>query len=158
MSKTYYTGIGARKTPVDKQEYLFKWANDLAEQGWTLRSGGADGADSAFEAGCDWAKGDKEIYVPWNGFNGNSSRLTPTADAFLIAKEFHPAWEKLSQGAQKLMARNSHQVLGHDLNTPSTVLFYWTEGGKEIGGTAQALRIAKAYDIQCVWVDKENKS
>lgn len=53
----------------------------------------------------------------------------------------------LKDGAKKLQARNSHQVLGLDLNTPSDFIICWTKGGKGIGGTGQALRIAKAYNI-----------
>ena len=67
--------------------------------------------------------------------------------AFEIAKRFHPYWHILKQGAQKLQARNSHQVLGWDLNTPSKFIICWTEKGKGKGGTGQAIRIAKEYEI-----------
>lgn len=56
MSKIY-TGIGSRETPPDILELMTKIARFMFKQGFTLRSGGADGADSAFEAG---AENDKE--------------------------------------------------------------------------------------------------
>ena len=45
------------------------------------------------------------------------------------------------------MGRNGYQVLGYDLKTPSKFLICWTKDGKETGGTAQAMRIAKDYKI-----------
>ena len=45
------------------------------------------------------------------------------------------------------MARNSYQVLGYDLNTPSSFIVCYTKNGKLTGGTAQALKIAKDYNI-----------
>ncbi len=44
-------------------------------------------------------------------------------------------------------ARNCHQVLGCDLRTPSDFIICWTKNGKGLGGTGQALRIAKEYNI-----------
>jgi len=41
-------------------------ATRLELLGYTLRSGGANGADTAFEEGCCR----KELYLPWPGFNG----------------------------------------------------------------------------------------
>lgn len=140
----YYTGIGSRETPFEILTLMTRIAQRLAARGWTLRSGGADGADSAFERGA----GDKQIYLPWPRFNGNSSRFTsPTPAALEMAADFHPAWDRCSQGARKLHARNCHQVLGIDLATPSTLVICWTRGGSGAGGTGQALRIARAHDI-----------
>ena len=65
-----------------------------------------------------------------------------------LASEFHPAWDYLSYGARKLHARNGYQVLGEDLKTPVDFVICWTPGGKEQGGTAQAIRIAKFNSIK----------
>ena len=146
-----YTGIGSRETPVEFIKMFKSLAKWLAEEGHVLRSGGAGGADSAFEIGCDVGNGEKEIYLPWYKFNNNVSKfiLSPEHDikAFEIAKKFHPAWDKLSDGGKKLQARNSFQVLGNTLDTPSDFIICWTKGGQGNGGTGQALRIAKAYNI-----------
>jgi len=86
--------------------------------------------------------------LPWRGFEGSASTLiVKDKRAFEIAEKYHPYWHNLSDGAKKLQARNSHQVLGADLNTPSDFIICWTKNGKGSGGTGQALRIAKAYDI-----------
>lgn len=156
--KFYFTGIGSRS--LNRQEHPRVWgviktvAAELAYYG-ILRSGGAEGADSAFELGCYLGGGEAEIYLPWDGFNGKyiddepAYRLmcTNLLEAEDIARDYHPNWSSLSPGAKLLMTRNTYQVLGADLQTPSSFVLCWTEGGKEIGGTSQALRIAKAYRI-----------
>ena len=93
----------------------------------------------------DRVNGKKEIYLPWKNFNGNKSNLIFDDDieAINIAKKYHPAYNGLSQGAKRLIARDSYQVLGKDLKTPSKYIICYTDG---TGGTSQALRIAE--DIQ----------
>lgn len=141
----YYAGIGSRETPEEILEMMTKIAEGLSRN-YILRSGGADGADSAFEKGA----GDKKIsYIPWPGFNGSTEECIPvTSAAMKLAGEFHPGWMYLSYGAKKLHARNGYQILGEDLNTPVDFVVCWTPGGKEVGGTAQAIRIAKANRIK----------
>jgi len=122
-----------------------KIAVSLRKKGLTLRSGAADGADAYFESG---AKEAKEIYLPWPKFNDHPSRLCSVSQAALeMAETVHPAWENLSQGAQKLHGRNCYQVLGRDLKTPSDFLVCWTKDGKLRGGTATALTLAKMNNI-----------
>lgn len=144
----YYAGIGSRETPHEFVLLFERIGEFLANHGYTLRSGGAQGADKAFERGCDKAYGSKEIYLPWRGFEGSMSNLVVSdKKAFEIAEEFHPAWDRLGQGGQKLQARNCHQVLGLDLKTPSDFAICWTKGGSGKGGTGQAIRIARHYSV-----------
>lgn len=145
----YYAGIGSRETPDDVLKSFIRIAKYLAKEGYILRSGGAGGADLAFENGCDVEGGKKEIYLPWRCFNGSySSLILSNPKAFDIAAKYHPYWHNLKDGAKKLQARNSHQVLGKNLETPSSFIICWTKGGKDIGGTAQAIRIARDNDIK----------
>lgn len=140
----YYAGIGSRETPKEFLDLFTRVAKYLSTKDCVLRSGGAKGSDQAFESGAIH----KEIYLPWKGFEGNNSNLIVKDErAFEIAEKYHPRWAYLSQGAQKLQARNSHQILGHDLNSPSDFVICWTKGGKGDGGTGQAIRIAKDYNI-----------
>ena len=62
-----YAGIGARKTPGGVLVLMREVGAILARDGWMLRSGGAEGADSAFEAGAKSAGGAREIFLPWAG-------------------------------------------------------------------------------------------
>ncbi len=144
----YYAGIGSRETPADILALMTKIAAKLAKSGHILRSGAADGADAAFEAGAiENEYIDTEIYLPWLGFNGHNSTLLPSKDAFIMAEKYHPAWHKCSSAARKLHARNCHQVLGKDLKTPSAFVICWTNGALGGGGTGQAIRIAKVHNI-----------
>jgi hypothetical protein len=146
-----YAGIGSRETPALALSLMGKLAARLGQRGWTLRSGGAWGADNAFLLGASGA-GDVELYLPWRGYNEHavSVRLnTPSPAALGIAQAFHPAWPRLTQGAQKLHGRNVHIVLGPDVQAPAPVkmIICWTKDGNVIGGTGQALRMAAHYKI-----------
>jgi hypothetical protein len=141
----YYAGIGSRKTPANFLEKFEKIGAFLAKKGYVLRSGGANGADSAFERGCDSVSGEKEIYLPWKGFNGNESPFHNVSDnAIKMAEKFHPAWHKVSNAGKLLHARNCYQILGNDLRTPSSFVVCWTP---KTGGTQQAIRVAKAHNV-----------
>lgn len=144
----YYTGIGSRSTPKEICATMCELARGLVRLGYTVRSGGAGGADTAFSNG---AGEYSQIFIPWNGFNELHEcswvHAGVCSAALDLAAQFHPAWNRCSQGARKLHARNCYQVLGQDLNTPSEFVLCWTPGGSGTGGTGQALRIAEAYGI-----------
>jgi len=158
----HYTGIGSRETPAVILEIFEKVAILLAKKGYILRSGGADGADSAFEKGCLEASGAKEIFLPWSKFNGRSEKNDGyyfTRDshydlykkAKVLASSHHPVWESLKDGAKMLHTRNVHQVLGLDVETPSAFLICYSlvnvQTGEWRGGTGQALRVAHSLNI-----------
>ena len=156
-----YTGIGSRETPSAILQVMETIGHELAAQGWTLRSGCAPGADSAFERGAFDAQllhphaARPELYLPWPGFENRRRALVrlerPDPGCYPVAATFHPAWERLSDGAKALHARNVHQVFGPDPThrpfIPSRFVICWTPEGKGGGGTGQALRIAKHYNI-----------
>ena len=142
---TYYTGIGSRETPEKTLKFMTVIAEWLYNRNYVLRSGGADGADSAFEKG---AGNRKEIYLPWKGFNNNLSSLySIPKEAFEIASRIHPAWEKCTPTVRKLHARNVLQVWGKDLHTFSRFVICWTKEGKYVGGTATAIKLAEKVGI-----------
>ena len=146
-SRPAYAGIGSRHTPFDICRRMTEIASFLERMGYVLRSGGAVGSDLAFEAGIS-DPANKEIYLPWKGFNTSTSCLYGVDEAALeMAARFHPAWDDCSTGARELHARNCYQVLGRDLSTPSKFLICWTKGGKMVGGTSQAMRIAVSRKI-----------
>lgn len=145
-----YTGIGSRETPAEMLVFFSQLSFWLGARGWALRSGGAGGADSAFEQGATQAGGAREIYLPWRGFNGSASPLFSLANdaaAAQIAERIHPAWDRLSQGARKLHARNIYQVLGMNLATPSKFLLCWTPDALDKGGTRTAIVLAREHAI-----------
>lgn len=144
-----YAGIGARNTPQDILELMAHLATQLADLGWLLRTGAATGADSAFEAGCDGSKGAKEIYLPWEGYNGRGvleGNVYVGATALTIghALHYHPNPVALAsrQGVKKLHARNCAIVCGLDMDDPVDMVICWTPYGEVVGGTSQAMRVA----------------
>ena len=146
-----YAGVGSRKTPRSMLTNMQSIATTLGTQGWTLSSGGADGADTAFEHG---ALGyPRQIYLPWPGYNARSGPHVHTlADEQLarmstIASTHHNGWHRCSSGARKLHARNVAIMLGTECDTPVRAVICWTPGGLISGGTGMAIRIAKHYAI-----------
>ena len=142
----YYAGVGSRETPQDVLKTMLKIGKYLATKGYTLRSGGAKGADTAFENGCDSVGGNKEIFYANN--NKGTLMLTeviPLAEQ--IASSVHPAWDRCNEYARKLHTRNVAQVMGADLKHPVDFLVCWTKNGKKIGGTSTAISIAEMNNI-----------
>ena len=151
-----YSGIGSRETPHLIQQDMFSLGMALAIKGYTLRSGGAQGADQSFELGCDQRQGQKEIYLPWERFENNKSKLfPPSAEAVKLASSIHPVFERLSSKAKLLVARNMHQVLGEHLDSPVEFILCWTPDGCEnedgysieTGGTGTAIALASRNNI-----------
>jgi hypothetical protein len=146
-----YTGVGSRKAPAEILDLLWRAAVALRKDGWTARSGHAEGSDQAVENG---ARASAEIYLPWPGFNGrvlwaSFVMARPQPEAFTIAREFHPNWAACSTAARALHARNAHQILGPDVLNPvlPTFVLCWTPGARVQGGTATALRLAEHYGV-----------
>jgi hypothetical protein len=147
-----YAGIGSRKTPGPTLAIMERMATCLAGMGWTLRSGGARGADQAFISG---AGQEADVFLPWPGYEGfEEARLDrPTRAAYELAARFHPTWAACRRGPRALHARNSHQILGPNLNDAVSFVVCWTPDAslhgatRASGGTGQALRIAAAYSV-----------
>ena len=145
----YYAGVGARSTPNHILNIMTKLASTLEDHDWTLRSGGAAGADSAFEKGISF--GNKEIFTV-NSLTGKLGE-----EAYATVDHYHPRPSKLGAHARKLMARNAFQILGPDLRQPSVFVVCWALGSRYDdkgrimsvnGGTGQAVRIAYDHDIE----------
>lgn len=149
----FYAGIGSRQTPVGGLDDMREIAHELEIRGYTLRSGNADGADAAFASGVEK---NAQIWLPYKNFNINYQILRPDhtyklvvsydREALLSVKEFHPAPERLGTNGLLFMARNFRQIVGRD-EANSEFVICWTPEGKEKGGTAQAMRIARHYKI-----------
>ena len=158
----FYAGIGSRRTPPDILNLMERLGFALGVMGYTLRSGAADGADSAFERGALAGGHPIEIYLPWYRFHGRDGPgyiLTkdPQVNGWArhLVEMAHPAPHKLTNMAKMLMARNTYQVAGLGQGVLSEFVVCWTpdgveEGNKttqETGGTGQAIRLASLWNI-----------
>lgn len=167
----FYAGVGSRKTPKHILTLMQLIAFKLAEQGWILRSGAAEGADTAFYRGVveyvsktPHAKIENhaEIYIPWSTFgkfdlakhpevyvlaNFNYDRANEIAAANI------PHWENCNIAAKSLHSRNVFQVLGTGFNLPVKMCICWgepTADGAVKGGTRTAWLLAKQHGAKCI--------
>lgn len=152
----FFAGIGSRETPSEVLEQMKVLAILAGSRNWTLRSGAAPGADSAFEQGCDHVYGRKEIFIPWRGFNHSTSPLFKQhPDSFKVAAEIHPVWNALKPAAKQLVARNMQQIMGQEMNEPVSCVICWTPDGcesietycRKTGGTGTAIAFASSLNI-----------
>ncbi len=93
-----YAGIGSRETPEDVRAIMQQVAGYLERKGYTLQTGDALGADSAFASGCQR----KRIFTA-----ADATELT-----LEIAQEVHPAPWLLPSFARRLMARHATSFRG----------------------------------------------
>jgi hypothetical protein len=125
-----------------------------------LRSGGAVGADTAFAKHST----NKEIFIPWNGFNGlweDDQHFVVSdpeiiKDAESILKTVHPNFHQLGVAARKLHTRNIFQIIGADLTTPVDLVVYWCPkgaGNTVLGGTATAVKLTRKLNIREYYVE-----
>lgn len=139
----FYAGIGSRQTPPEILKGMEMIGYILSEEGYTLRSGGAIGADTAFEDGCDQAEGQKEI------FRAKDCEDWAIDTAAKYMPPDRPPIGKMKPYVQKLLGRNMMQVLGSKEN-PQKVDFIicWTMAEvKDGGGTGYAMRCAQDNGI-----------
>ncbi len=151
MTTLIYAGIGARATPEAVLADMKVMAGWLARTGWSLSTGGAAGADSAFANGAP--AGQRTIWLPWRGYNrlrGPDCRVlsqTAMLACLEVAAGLHPAWDRCSPAVRKLHARNAAVVTGGNLDRPVDAVIAWSAEGRAEGGTGMAIRIAEARGI-----------
>lgn len=178
MKNFYFTGVGSRNISEEEWETIKAVSAWIVSQGGILRSGKAEGSDSAFEQGVEESvePSSKEIYIPWEGAGMNQ---IPTHDkVFVLDKPSsvnyalsiehvlsvmdQQHWDNLKQGGKKLHQRNTHQVLGQDLENPAPSLFLLacadnTRNGDVKGGTATAWKLAKKFNVPCLNIRGKSK-
>jgi len=157
-----YAGIGSRQTPKEICEQMTDIASVLDGIGWTLRTGGAKGADLAFADGASFAQ--IEEFIPWHKFSPERIGVEPiilnqTREVYDLAQKYWDSrpddvdegkycdWTSLRDTTKLFMMRNVHQILGKDLKTPSKAVICWTPNGAMKGGTSFAMWIAMCHSI-----------
>ncbi|AGY48084.1 DprA-like DNA recombination-mediator protein [Acinetobacter phage Presley] len=137
-----YAAFGSRDTPDDVLEIMAMIGGELEAMGFTMRNGGASGADEAFLTNIQ-NPSTVELYLPWQGFNGYESDMSePKAFAYEVAFLNHPNWSACNEKVRKLHARNSYIALGLDSkDTKSLFGVCWTPNGACVGGSGQTIRV-----------------
>ena len=159
----YYAGIGSRETPKEICNKMTEIASLLEKQDFVLRSGGAEGADHAFEIGISDPLM-MDIYLPYINFNNKSGSkyiFISTFDhsnykAAYESLKYHPRGFNMSHGTKVMMIRNYFQACGLVNQSNSSFVICWTPKGAngytikttyEDGGSGQCIRIAAAHNI-----------
>jgi hypothetical protein len=146
----FYAGIGSRKTPQACLDFMTKIGRVCTKKDLILRSGGAVGADQAFERGCDLEGGQKEIWTPKSQYIVEHEWAIEKAKAVCWEYPLH----KMKPYTRSLIIRNMYQIFGDDPEHIKPVKFvvFYCEGdplmqGKLSGGTRYAVRAAHNYNI-----------
>ncbi|MDE0458808.1 MAG: hypothetical protein OXI15_16055 [Chromatiales bacterium] len=169
-----YAGVGSRRTPPEILDAMADIAQTLGDAGTALSTGGADGADKAFETGALRTDAPITVHTPWPGYNGYRPGRDPETDIDIVhprstaiidghayadlAREHHPYWKRCSRGARALFVRNVSILAGAQGDDGETlpvraVVAYTPNGlpvGREAGGTGHTLRTAAFLHIPCV--------
>ena len=144
----FYTGIGSRKTPEHILKAMNVFAGIAEGYGYTLRSGGAKGADTAFELGVK-SQSNKNIYRVSQEFNFNQNMFASKK----LEKHVPIPLTKMRPVVRKLLIRNAFQIYGSDVSSPvlSRFLICWTPTvdytSIEAGGTRYAVLMAQEENI-----------
>ena len=169
-----YAGVGSRRTPPDILDAMGDIAQTLGDAGAALSTGGAHGADKAFETGALRTDAPITVHTPWPGYNGYRPGRDPETDIDIVhpkstetvegrtyadlAREHHPHWNRCGRGARALFVRNVSILAGAIDDDGGTLpvrapIAYTPNGlpvGREAGGTGHTLRTAASLDIPSV--------
>lgn len=151
--------IGSRQTPEKILSVMESIGSYIAKSGQYVATGNAQGADQAFARGANSVDPSKVyLYLPWNTYEkdsiiyGNSVFVSYSDEHIRLAEQAHPVWNRLTQGAKKMMIRNAAIVSG------SKLVLAWTDVSKSTGGTKHGIKIAELLGIKAISVTENNYS
>ena len=139
----FYAGIGSRRTPPEVLMKMNQLAKQYMTEGYTLRSGGAVGADRAFERGAGLFK---EIFYA----NDAEPWAFEYVERFCMPEDRSgfKNWKPYIRG---LLARNMQQILGRNGDSPVDFVVCWAPSfyywDSSAGGTGYAIRCALHNNI-----------
>jgi hypothetical protein len=141
--------IGSREITPELSGKLANIGRLIAQRGWFISSGNADGSD------CSYARGANEIdpakviiYLPWKNYNpqyivkGNLVTSDIKPEWIEPARRHHAIYDSLGQGVQKLMCRNIGILWKAD-----ACIAVLNHAKKGYGGTGQGWRYATELGI-----------
>lgn len=168
LTPRVYAGVGSRETPIYALAVMLYLSRHLSS-GYVVRSGGAEGADMAFELACN---NKCEIFLPWRGFRSSSrefinidNRINRLSELLIDGKLIKniPAIHNTeilrrskNESSLKLHRRNCNQILGRGLNNPASFMVCWTDDKaisasmttENTGGTGTAIKLASHLSIE----------
>ena len=147
-----FAGIGSRKTPEDILLCMEEIAKKLCLKGYKLRSGGALGADQAFEKGYDkFDSLNKEIFYAKDAGLPGSNWAWEEVLKYIPTDRKNIPFDKWALYVRQLLVRNMMQILGRKGDQPVHFVLCWAPSDiyadSSAGGTGWAIRCANRYGI-----------
>jgi len=170
--------IGSRQLSDEQIIICQKIGSWVVQQGHGLHSGNALGADQAYARGGNQVNPNSvHLHLPWKDFEKGAihpQNCVMSLDDYdrnvqgyymELAEKHHPAWHRLGQGAQKLMARNSAIMLpsyhyGKDSEPilhPVDLVIALPGNRPGGGGTGQGMRMGESLGIQVINIAHADK-
>jgi len=163
-----YAAIGTRDLYSEQSMLCYRVGKLMAQHGWILHTGAAQGADQTYALGALRAGGRVMLHLPWDTYERHwvaevrahypgkvrsqsveeSPQYTKAEGSVLT---FHPAADRLKRGALLLHARN-YNIISPYLDNP--VRFVVALPSSRGGGTMQGIRVAKALHVPVIRADK----
>lgn len=129
-----YVGVGPMTAGEDMCAQAKIFGQAMAEMGWTLRSGGAEGLDEAFERGALEGNGKTEIFIPSADFRKrfkSSDKVIHTLDKHIEAMRevapLHENWSQLGTTVQMFLTRIPFCLFGEKLDKPAHFVVGWSK-------------------------------
>lgn len=121
--KKIYSGVGNPYLPEQYFPRIEEVAKALAEDGWTLRTGGYFVPDRIFVNGANSAEchAEVELYLPWKNRKLKSYNKSIPDEAIDMGEKFNKNWHKLNPKQRKVQANSLMVMLGLNLDDPSDV-------------------------------------
>lgn len=168
MKKGYVAIVGSRETPLDELELMVRLGRTCTDFGLAVSSGDAFGADRAGWYGAMQSRVYSEIGSRIYLTDSAKNRTRATTLGFIIAEDYPEHWDMakslafaargsfggLNEYGIGLHTRNVYQILGHNLDEPIKLMFYYAKpvgnpkDERVSGGTNTAVQLAKQSNIE----------
>ena len=122
---TFYSNSGCPDTITKDVNGLTKF---LDRRGFTLRV--TDVTESPSKEAIEGID-KKETYLPWKDFNDQTADFYTKLHGKDLTKLIYPNFDSVKPGAQSIMARTAHMIMGEWANEASKCLILWTSDGAE---------------------------
>jgi len=147
LPKRFYTGVGSRIVPLDVRLEMRRYAMQLRDMWFTVRTGDADGCDKVFRRSVRGSE--RKVYAPESILNDD--RHWSYEEVLKYIPKDRKNFYRWKPYVRALIARDMMQVLGDCGTQPSEFLLCYAPSldyaDSSSGGTGYAIRCALAHNV-----------